>query len=138
MSERGTYENRKRGKQLLRFDGMNYLQNITPTDIDALIDVRDKVLVLFEAKLADKECPFGQKLALERLIRDAYKAGKHAICIIGEHNITDPDCDVFLKDLIAREVYDTEYKAWKPMKKTMTVKELADWYISRFYTEGDL
>lgn len=39
MAERGVYEHPNRGKQLLRFDGMRFLDSITPTDIDALIEV---------------------------------------------------------------------------------------------------
>ena len=133
MAERGVYENPKRGKQLLRFDGMRFLDSITPTDIDGLIEVRNQILVFFEAKLQDKEVPFGQKLALERLVKDAGKAGKHAIAIIGEHNIIDPSEDVFLKDLLVREVFTTELQRWKPPKRRLYAKEAADIYIRYFY-----
>lgn len=133
MAERGVYEHPIRGKQLLRFDGMRFLDSITPTDIDALIEVRNQIVVFFEAKLKDKEVPFGQKLALERLVRNAGKAGKHAIAIIGEHNITDPSEDVFLKDLLVREVFTTEQMQWRPPKRKLYAKEAADVYIRYFY-----
>lgn len=133
MAERGVYEHPNRGKQLLRFDGMRFLDSITPTDIDALIEVRNQIVVFFEAKLKDKEVPFGQKLALERLVRNAGRAGKHAIAIIGEHNVTDPSEDVFLKDLLVREVFTTEQMQWRPPKRKLYAKEAADVYIRYFY-----
>ena len=133
MAERGVYEHPNRGKQLLRFDGMRFLDSITPTDIDALIEVRNQIVVFFEAKLKDKEVPFGQKLALERLVRNAGIAGKHAIAIIGEHNVTDPSEDVFLKDLLVREVFTTEQMQWRPPKRKLYAKEAADVYIRYFY-----
>lgn len=133
MAERGVYEHPNRGKQLLRFDGMRFLDSITPTDIDALIEVRNQIVVFFEAKLKDKEVPFGQKLALERLVRNAGRAGKHAIAIIGEHNVTDPSEDVFLKDLLVREVFTTEQMQWRPPKRKLYAKEAEDVYIRYFY-----
>ena len=112
---------------------MRFLDSITPTDIDALIEVRNQIVVFFEAKLKDKEVPFGQKLALERLVRNAGRAGKHAIAIIGEHNVTDPSEDVFLKDLLVREVFTTEQMRWRPPKRKLYAKEATDVYINHFY-----
>ena len=89
MIERGVYENPNRGRQLLRFDDMRFLNSITPTDIDAMIEVRDRVLVFFEAKLRGKDVPRGQRIALERLVLNAKSAGKHAIAIVGEHCVDD-------------------------------------------------
>lgn len=137
MYERGQFINTRRGRQLLRFDGMNLqredLCSITPTDIDAVIDVRNRVLILFEAKLNGKEVPQGQKKALERIVDDAGCAGKNAIAIVCDHNVSNESEDVYLKDSIAREVYETEHHEWRQMKRHMTAKELADFYIRTFY-----
>lgn len=136
---RGTYSNPNKGRQLIRFDGMELqddLRTITPTDIDALIDVRNKVLVLFEAKLKGKEVPRGQKLALERIVNDARVAGKNAIAIVCDHEVEDAGTDILLCDSIAREVYETEHQEWRPMRRRMTAKELADFYIGRYYRPG--
>lgn len=133
MSERGTYEHPDRGKQLLRFDGMQFLGSITPTDIDGLIEIRNQIIIFFEAKLQDKDVPYGQRLALERLVKDARLAGKHAIAIIVEHNIKDPSEDVILKDLLVREVFTTELMRWRPPKRRLYAKEAADVYIKHFY-----
>ena len=145
MYDRGQFINSRRGRQLLRFDGMipqrEDLCSITPTDIDAVIDVRNRMLILFEAKYNGKEVPQGQKKALERLVDDAKSAGKNAIAIVCDHNVEDVNKDVFLKDVflkdaIAREVYETEHQEWRPMKRNgMTAKELADFYIRTYYRE---
>lgn len=79
MSERGVFQHANRGRQLLRFDDFRY-GNITPTDIDAVIDYKNYVWVFFEAKLKDKDVPFGQKLALERLIQNAFGSKKTRNC----------------------------------------------------------
>lgn len=133
----GLYQNPKRGKQLLRFDGFGLdkksLESVMATDIDALIDVRDKILIVVEAKLAGKEVPRGQQYALQRIVTDAKKAGKHAIAIVADHDVYDPEQDVFLKDLICREVFESEQEQWRRMKRRMTVRELANWYVNRYF-----
>ena len=133
MIERGVYENPNRGRQLLRFDDMRFLNSITPTDIDAMIEVRDRVLVFFEAKLRGKDVPRGQRIALERLVLNAKSAGKHAIAIVGEHCVDDTNKDIFLKDLNVREVFTSESMKWQPPKWDITAKEAADYYIGYFY-----
>lgn len=133
----GLYQNPRRGKQLLRFDGFGFdkpgLETVIATDVDALIDVRDKILIIVEAKLAGKEVPKGQQYALQRIVSDAKKAGKHAIAIVADHNVFNPEEDVFLKDLICREVFESEEEKWRRMKRRMTVRELANWYVNRYF-----
>jgi hypothetical protein len=127
------YENPLRGKQLLRFDGMRFLDTITPTDIDGLIEVRGQVLVLFEAKLAGKDVPHGQRVALEQIVQDARRAGKHAVALVVEHSITDPAQDVILKDLAVREAYRTETLKWQEPRTAINAKQAAELYIRHFY-----
>ena len=131
--ERGIYGNPQRGRQLLRFDGMRFLDTITPTDIDGLIDVRGQVLVLFEAKMAGKDVPHGQRVALERMVQDARRAGKHAVALVVEHSITDPAQDIILKDLSVREAYRTETLKWQAPRAAITAIQAAELYIRRFY-----
>ena len=128
MAERGVYQNANRGRQLLRFDGFQY-GTITPTDIDAIIDYHDRVWVVFEAKLIGKDVPNGQRIMLERKIRDAIRAQKHGIALIVEHGIEDPSKDIFLKDCMVREVYTTENMKWRPPKWAINAKDMTDAYI---------
>ena len=129
--------NPKRGKQLLRFDGFRLyhkgLETVGATDIDAIVDVRDKILIVFEVKLDGKEVPKGQRYTLQRLVEDAKRAGKHAIAIVLDHYAYSYDEDVYLPNLIVREVYTSEDLRWKPMRKRMTAKALANWYVERYF-----
>lgn len=130
-------QNPKRGKQLIRFDGFGFdnrcLENVGATDIDALVDVRDRILIVFEVKLDGKEVPKGQRYALQRLVGDAKANGKHAIAMIVDHYVYEYDKDIYLADLIVREVFESEGMMWKPMKKRMTARELANWYVERYF-----
>ena len=80
MTERGVYQNVNRGRQLLRFDGLKW-GNITPSDIDGIVEFHDSVWVICEVKLGKKDLPLGQRLTLERFVNDTTKAGKHSIAI---------------------------------------------------------
>lgn len=131
MAERGVYQNANRGRQLLRFDGFRY-GSITPTDIDGVIDYHDFVWVLFEAKLAGKDVPRGQKLALERLIQNAKRARKHGIAMIVEHNVEDCTKDIILRDCMVREIITTENMKWRPPRRSITAKDMSDAYINYY------
>lgn len=128
MTERGVYQNPNRGKQLIRFDGIKY-GNITPTDFDGVIEYQDRIWILVEAKLAGKEVPYGQKLALARFVKDSGKAGKHAIAMIVDHTSENPLDDIILRNCFVREIITTENLLWRPPKWRITTKEMADAYI---------
>ncbi len=128
VNERGVYQSINRGKQLIRFDGMQY-GNITPTDFDGMIEYKNRFWIAYEAKMEGKDVPSGQKLALERFIRDVKNAHKQGIAIIAEHNVLDTRRDVFLKDCMVRELITTENQRWRPPKYRITVKDITDLYI---------
>ena len=129
--ERGTYQNVNRGRQLLRFDGLRY-GNITPTDIDGLIEYRNQLWLMFEAKMEGKDVPQGQRLALERFIQNIRIAKKHGIAMIVEHDIQDTGKDIYLKDCKVREIITTENQTWRPPKYEITVKDITDMYIGYY------
>ena len=131
MSERGVYQNVNRGRQLIRFDGLRY-GNITPTDADFLIEYHNSLWLFGEVKMIGKDVPYGQELALERLVRDTSKAGKHSLAFIAEHNITDTRKDVYIKDCMLRSVFASGEKRWRTPKHPMTVKELVTAYINHY------
>lgn len=135
-SERGVYQNEDRGRQLLRFDGMQW-GAITPTDIDGLIEYRNHLWIMYEAKLEGKDVPQGQRLALERFIQNAYCAHRRGIAMIVEHSVKDTDKDVYLKDCKVRELITTDNQVWRPPKFETTAKEITDSYI-REYEKGKL
>ena len=75
MNERGVINNIQRAQQINDFSNLLY-GKITPTDIDGMIEYRGKLYIFFEIKYKDKDMPFGQRLALERLVKDLTYANK--------------------------------------------------------------
>lgn len=129
------FKNPDRGRQLILFDGIRY-GNIAPTDFDAVIEYKNRIWLIFEVKLADKGLPKGQRLALERLIKDIGKAGKHGIAMVCEHHVLDPLQNVVLADCMVREVYTTETQRWVPLRRPFGVATVANSYLRHY--EGDL
>lgn len=127
--------NRKAAKQLLAFDGLSYSNGIRPSDVDAIIEYKDKGYILFEAKYDIKEVPRGQKLMLERMVNDFDKTGKEAMAMVCEHYVKDEDTDVILGDSLLREFY---WKgSWRVTDRPMTVKEATDQLIRRWENRKD-
>lgn len=125
---RGVIHHGERFNQPLAFEGVRY-GNITPTDVDALIEYRDKAYILCEVKYRGKDVPYGQKLALERMVDDLAITGKKTIAIIGDHNIHDAHERIQLKDCVVREIYYCKEKEWRKTNRPMTMKQLIDSFI---------
>ena len=122
--KRGSYNHRNKGKQLLCFDGLDYDSNITPMDIDGMIEYHDRKLVLLEVKLKNTKVLQGQRLALQRLVDNANQCGKDSIAIVADHDKFDPAEDVYVSDCVVRELYHGSEHRWRPPKKMMTVEQL--------------
>ena len=82
-------------KQLMDFTNMQ-VGTMYPTDIDGLLEYKDRAYFIFEVKhKSNKKLSTGQKLALERLTDDLAKTGKEVMCAIVSHNIDkEEDVDV--------------------------------------------
>lgn len=81
---RGQTTHKARATQGRDYSGLRY-GNITPTDLDGLIEFRDKAYVLIGAKLENAVMSGGQKLALERLCDDLNKI-KPTLLVLVKHN----------------------------------------------------
>lgn len=119
----------ERMKQLIDFNGMDY-GKIYPTDIDGMIEYKNIAYLYYEVKYGNKEVPFGQKLALERLVEDARKVGKKAIAIVAEHDIEDVKANVILADCNVREVYLYYAHKWIPPEIKVTVRQVTDLFMN--------
>lgn len=122
-------QNKKRARQLISFKGMELGNRLWPTDIDALIEWHGVAWLVFEVKHGDKAVPFGQKLALERFVRDVWHSGKKAVAAVVEHDISDPEEDVLLADCIVREIYVGGESKWRQTRRRMTAGELTRSFI---------
>ena len=128
---RGVIHSEGRAKQLIYFKGLEY-GDITPTDIDGIIEYRDKFWIVYEVKHNDAPFSKGQRLALERFIGNADKADKYGIALVAEHNISDVSQPVYLTDCKVRMIYTTENKTWHKPETEMTVKEISDKYFELY------
>ena len=111
-NERGAIRNRKYGTQVRDYRGVRF-GNITPTDIDGLIEYRNLGYVLIETKYQDADLPYGQRLALERLCDDL-QVVKPTLLVIASHDNADGDIDV-ANAMVGAYRYKGE---WKHIDKT--------------------
>ena len=86
--------NSKQVKQAIDFSG---IQNgkIHPSDIDAVLEFNNEVLILIEVKRIGSDIPTGQRLLLERLC-DSWHTDKSIVLKV-VHNFTDDDSDIPLR-----------------------------------------
>lgn len=126
---------RKRAKQLIDFGGIEFGERLWPTDFDAVIEWKDKAWLLFEVKMYDVDVPSGQRLAIERFVRDVHKAGKMSLAAVVQHGVIDPNESVTLAKCRVREIYVGGTVGWRPPKKPMTAQEIASEFIK--FVESD-
>jgi hypothetical protein len=100
--------------------------NITPTDIDGLIEYHNICYVLFETKYNNAELPRGQLLALERLTDDIQEK-KPILTIIATHVIPASEIVDVSKTIVVK--YRWKGK-WRNTKTPKTSKKLADEFIN--------
>lgn len=118
--------NPQRMKQLIDFQGLAVDEYIYPTDIDGLIEYKDSEYIIFEVKYGDAEVPFGQKLALQRMVDDFTKTGKQAVVLVCEHTVRNPEKPVVAAWCKVREIYYGGEKQWRKPIKEITVREAVD------------
>ena len=115
---KGLIRNRKRVKQVIDFTGV---QNgkMHPSDIDAVLEFNNEVLILIEVKYKYNKIPTGQKLLLERIC-DSWHTDKSAVLKV-EHDFDNDDVNIPLeKCRVSAIYYDkkwTYYKETKDFKK---------------------
>lgn len=101
---RGSIQLRDRARQIIDFKGLRY-GNITPTDIDGVIEYHDKSIMLIEMKYKDAKLPKGQKIALTRMVDNIEKANKDACLFICYHNIDNTEIDIDAAGTDVRFIY---------------------------------
>jgi hypothetical protein len=126
MADRGVIEHRERAKQIVSFAGLRF-GNITPTDIDGLIEYKNFCFLLLELKHCSKpDLPYGQRLALERL---ATSLSKPTLLLHGIH-YTHPDEDI---DAAACDVYRYFWGGeWWALDESVTVLSAATGFFEKF------
>ena len=104
VPSRGAIKYLERYKQLISYEGMVRHRGITPTDIDGFIDYSGNVFLYLECKLLSKELDYGQRMALENVVKSHDACGKKGCAAIFRHNLK-PDELIPAKDQYVSEVY---------------------------------
>jgi len=121
-AERGVIRNRDYATQIRDFSGLRF-KNITPTDIDGLIEYHNKAYVVIEIKYMGSELPYGQRLALERMCDDLSNS-KQTIGIVASHSSTG---DIDVGNI---EVIEMRYRGHWYRRTNETVRQLVEKFIS--------
>jgi hypothetical protein len=125
---RGEVTYKARAKQERDFTGLRY-GNITPTDIDGLIEYKNKCYVFYEAKyVTAPPMSDGQRVAFERLCDDLQKI-KPTLLISFEHSFPADKAIDFANCDVQSYRYNGE---WKKPNKAVSVKRMSDRFIERF------
>lgn len=125
--------NPRRASQLIDFAGLEIdgIPNLYPTDIDALIEYKDRGYIYFEIKHGGAEVPKGQRLALQRMVDDASKIQKEAIVFVCEHDVHDASQSVIAAQCKVRELYYSGEQKWRSPEVELTAKEAMDIFLER-------
>ena len=132
MQQPGEIKHPSRAKQLIDFSGLQYTSphngsTITPTDIDGCIEWNDECFIFFEIKLKGKDVPYGQLLALQRLI-DAIS--KPAILLIATHETENCNEVIDAATCIVSRFY-RDGKWINAEQRNQTLKNAISAYLSR-------
>ena len=86
--------NRNKVKQVIDFTGVQN-GNMHPSDIDAVLEFDNEVLILIEVKYKFNSIPTGQRLLLERLC-DSWHTSKSLVLKV-EHEFNSDDTNIPLE-----------------------------------------
>jgi hypothetical protein len=118
----------ERMRQNILFEGLQ-LGKISPTDVDMLIEYKGLGYIIGEVKLGETELPQGQRIALERMVKDFRKCGKKAIAIICEHHVHNHKRSIDISRCVVREVFESQTLIWREPKRFIGMKDAVNEYI---------
>ena len=96
---------KSRARQINSFLGLIRRRNITPTDIDGIIDYNGKAFIILEGKHSDAELPKGQRMALENLANAILDGNKRVVVIVFRHHVHDVNDDIIVSKQNVSELY---------------------------------
>lgn len=133
-SNRGTYQNEDHAKQIVSFEGMTFMgstgkYNVTPTDVDGLIQLdNENAFIFFEIKHGAAIAPSGQAKALTRTVDTLTRGGGNAILFISTHNKDDGE-NVIAANTIVDRFYENGEWVHRG-KHVVTLKQCIDNYLA--------
>lgn len=127
-TNRGVIQLWTRAEQGRDFSGLRF-GNITPTDIDAVIDFGNRAFVFIEAKWKNGRMPYGQKLALERLCDAVEQSGRRALLVVISHDVPVTEQIPFATCRV--ETYRSRGQWYTPRHPTALRKLIVMWGQAR-------
>ena len=117
-----------RARQINSFLGLIRRRNITPTDIDGIIDYNGKAFIILEGKYGDAELPKGQKMALENLANAILESKKKVVVIIFRHNVHNINNDIIVSQQLVSDIYFK--RKWDKITVEKTVLEVIEMFVN--------
>lgn len=94
--------NRKKVRQVIDFTGVQN-GNMHPSDIDAVLEFDNEILILIEVKYKFKKIPTGQRLLLERICNSWHT--KKSIVLKVEHDFDNDEENIPLDKCVVTGIY---------------------------------
>ena len=125
-ADRGKFQT-EYAKQLISFDGLKFkgrsgFNNVTPTDIDGVVQLdNENCFIFFELKHSGF-MPCGQSDALTKLCDAVQNGGVNCAVIVATHNTKYPET-IMARNAIVSQLYMKGQ--WYTERKGRTLKEIA-------------
>lgn len=108
-------------KQVILYEGLEN-GKISLSDIDAVMELRDKFLILFEVKKEGIDIPKGQRGMLEAIIDAWQETGRIGMIVKADHNQEGEF--IYLRQCLVVDIYYNG--TWRPQTNKITVREFLD------------
>lgn len=127
MNDKFKIRNQKAFRQAVLFKGIDF-NNMRPTDIDLVMEVKDKLWILIEMKHVDNSgLPVGQRLLMERFYDNLSKT-KTVLCAVAVHD-HDLDEDIDAANCLIHKYYRDG--KWHLVKKPLKVVDAIEALLVR-------
>lgn len=134
MSERGEIRNEKFASILKNFSGLRRHRNITPTDIDGIIEYNGSAFVILEGKFGQAQMPYGQQRCFEAICAAITQGGKHACCIVFSHQAKPGDQIDVSACSVSKFYFNGKW--WPGDKNQRTVLQVVEAFEKHLADEG--
>jgi len=129
MANRGEIYNRDKASTIRDFSGLKY-GKITPTDIDAFLDFKNRLFILIEGKEDGVPVPKGQMIALKRIANACNSKTRSCILVI-VNNKYNENGDVNYSESLVRSYYHES--KWSEIEDSgTTLSAFIDYWLTQF------
>lgn len=114
-------------RQVVLFEGLEH-GKVSLSDIDAVMELKDNFLILFEVKKEGNEIPRGQRGMLQAIVDAWAETGRVGLVVKADHDQKGEY--IYLKKCVVKDIY---YKGvWREQDEKITVRE----FLENFYKKN--